>query len=244
MRFVIHDGAGAPIDIHDMGAGARGGWVIAKDGVSGWHGTPAPRNAAVEASGHDGDFFPIDLTSGARTVTIQGYIKERSNVAFARALDRLNSLVGKHIKLECHDFNGVRTAEGFVSDDPAPTVSKLHNFAEFTLVVTCPDPLRYGRWASYAGQKVRVPNNGNADSYPKVIANGYEQKVTNLALACDGQQVRWSGSADSVEIDFATMVPSSGTVTLDNAFAIPPGGAVVTMQSDGYAVLMARDAWR
>lgn len=248
MRFTIYDGEGEPIDIHSLGHGARTGWLIAKEGVEGWYGTPEPRNGAVEAAGHDGDYAPIDLTSGARTVTIEGAIKEPSNLAFARALDRLNSLMGKTIELHCDDFCGTRVCSGFVSDDPAPTVYARDNFATFTLVITCPDPLRYGKWAYYSlADSARVFNGGNAKSYPKLIVEPREEgaKVTTVTLQCGSQKVVWSGSGtDTLEIDLAEMVPTYGTVSQDNAFAIPPGGATVKCYTDGVATLMCRDAWR
>jgi hypothetical protein len=246
MRFTIQSDDDLVV-LRDSRGWSDRDWLLT--GVRGWFGSPEAREGVTKASGHDGDFWPVTMTQGARTSTLSGAILAGSTVGLARELDRLDALVGKRLAVTCEDAHGARMAEGFVSDDPDPEIDgATEQTATFDLVITFPDPHRYGRWSTVTpyGGKARLPNEGNIPSYPRVhVASGDDQtKFTYLAFSSGSQKVTWTGSALSLDIDLADMVPSTGTVGINNAFAVPPGGCVASVSSDGDVTIDVRDAWR
>ena len=246
MRFTIQSDDDLVV-LRDSRGWSDRDWLLT--GVKGWFGSPEAREGVTKASGHDGDFWPASMTQGARTATLSGAILARSTVALARELDRLDALAGRRLTVTCEDAHGVRVAEGFLSDDPDPEVDgSTEQSATFDLVMTFPDPHRYGRWSTVAprGGRAILPNDGNVTSYPRahVASKDGETAFTYLSLASGGQRVTWSGSALSLDIDLADMVPSTGTVSVDNAFAVPPGGCTALVASDGDVTIEVRDAWR
>lgn len=244
MRFTISDGSGERIVIHDSTDGQRYGYHLAKDGVKGWFGSPQVRESVTAGVGHDGDFWPPSMTQGARTVTVTGYVLADSTMELAREVDRIDGLAGKRLTIACEDAHGTRTATGYLSDDPDPTVYPSEQEAGFSLVITCPDPHRYGPWVAYEGGGT-VANHGNAASWPRVHAEG--DPLTRLTLSCGSQSVEWSGSADSLDLDLSDLSVATGTLSQDNAFQVPPGGVRVTVSTAGTsatATVYGRDAWR
>jgi hypothetical protein len=248
MRFTITSDSGMRITLKDRYLDKHVGWELAKDGVSGWFGSPKPREDVASSVGRDGDFWPATLTQGGRVVTLSGIAHCHSTLELARAIDQINGLVGHTLTIEAEDAHGVRIATGYLSDDPDPQIFGHEKDASFDLIITCPDPHRYGRWSAYSFPfegTVKVRNNGNVKSYPKIkVTSLYQQKVTALTLTCGSQKVTWTGSADELTIDLAEMVPSSGTIGIDNAFALAPGINQVKISTDGYATLYTRDGWR
>jgi phage-related protein len=246
MRFTIISDDGSRIVLRDQRLDQKG-WYLGST-IKGWFGSPAPREDTTESVGRDGDFWPTTITQGGRTVTLSGVILARSALELARAIDQVNGLMGHTLTIEAEDAHGLRIAEGYLSDDPDPQILGDEDKATFDLIITVPDPHKYGRWAAYNMPfvgSVSIRNNGNVPSYPKInITPIYGQKVTYLTLTCAGKTVSWTGSTDELTLDLAEMVPSSGTVTIDNAFALQPGTNQVTISTDGYATLYTRDAWR
>lgn len=245
MRFVVS----SPTDrivLRDSRSSQTVGWWLLADGAKGWSGTPSIREGTTEAKGVDGDYWPPSMTQGARTVTLSGAVCARSTMELARALDRIDALAGARLTVACEDAHGRRSAEGFLSDDPDPRVYPDERTATFELVITCPDPRLYGPWVAYPGTgKARVANHGTAPSFPRVHAEG--STLTTLTLACGGQTVEWRGSATSLDLDLSDLAPSAGSLSQDNAFAVPPGGAKVAVSAtgtDAAVTLYGRDAWR
>lgn len=245
MRITIASDADR-IVLREVAGGDSLGWLLAKGGIEGWHGTPKVREGVTDGIGHDGDFWPQSLSQGSRVVTVHGFVLARSTMELARAVDRIDALVGQRLTVTCEDAHGRRSAEGFLSDDPDPRLYPDERTATFDLVVTCPDPRLYGPWVAYPGTgTAHVANHGTAPSYPRVHAEG--STLTTLTLACGAQTVEWKGSATALDLDLSDLAPSTGTLSQDNAFAVPPGGAAVSVSAtgtDAAVTILGRDAWR
>lgn len=246
MRFTVRSDTDRIVLRNAQGSQTAGWWLPA-DGVKGWQGTPAVREGVTDGVGHDGDLWPQSMTQGARVVTISGAVCARSTMELARAVDRIDALVGQRLTVTCEDAHGRRSAEGFLSDDPDPRLYPYKRTATFDLVITCPDPRLYGPWVPHrtTGGTVRVANHGTAPSFPRVRATG--SPLTALRLSCGGQAVEWRGSAAALDLDLSDLVPSTGSLSQDNAFAIPPGGAAVSVSAtgtDATVTILGRDAWR
>lgn len=243
MRFIVNAESGKSVVLRDQRNDNSVGCFLLEDGVDGWFGTPAPREDPISRLMSDGDYMPAVLTQGSRIVTLHGYGAFDSTIECARFVDLLNSLVCQNVTLICEDAHGRRQATGFISDDPTPELESDEMSVKFTLIVTCPDPLKYGTPRSYtpSGGWCMVANEGNVGSYPVVHVEG---PVTRLMLAYDAQQVNWVGSAETLDIDFRDMQPTSGSIVLDNAFPIPPGRSALAVTSDGEVTVTVRPAWR
>lgn len=244
MRFTLTPDGGRPVVAE--GSGTRG-LVLARNGVQGWYGSPAPRLTSQQGHAGDGDMWPASLGRGARTVTLTANALAGSSVALASLLDDVRALAGARLTIACDDAGGHREARGFLADDPDPALSSDECSAALALVVCCPDPMLYGRWRSVAqvGGRMRLTNRGTADSYPRLRAVGVNgAAVTYLTATCGGRTVSWAGSAESVLLDFADMSPDSGTVVSDDAFPVPPGGCEAAVASNGQVTFEVRDAWR
>jgi phage-related protein len=246
MRFTIISDDGNRIVLRDARLNQKG-WYLGST-IKNWFGSPAPREDVAESVGRDGDFWPATITQPNRVVTLSGVICAHSALELAQAVDKINGLMGHTLTIESEDAHGVRIATGFLSDDPDPQILGDEDKATFDLIITCPDPHRYGRWSAYSFPfegTVEVRNNGNVESYPKVkVTQLYGQQITYLTLTCSDKTVKWTGNADELTLDLAEMVPSSGTVSIDNAFALQPGINEVKISTDGYATLYTRDGWR
>ena len=223
------------------------GYWIAKDGLDGWFGSPDVRESPVTRSMSDGDMFPPRLTQGARIITFEVIACCESAIEAAKAVDNANAFIGKQLTVMGEDASGIRIVQGYLAQDPSPVFMSDGVTVTFTLIVKCPDPYKYSNWVTFtqSGGTVKAINGGNADSYPKVHVDGVGgNNVTYMTLTHNGKNVTWSGNAASFDLDFADMVPSSGTVSVDNAFAIEPGEQTVTVSSNGLVTLYIRSAWR
>ena len=58
------------------------------------------------------------------------------------------------------------------------------------------------------------------------------------------QAITWNGSAETLDLDFADMQPSSGAIVLDNAFEIPSGRVALAVACDGEVTITVKSAWR
>ena len=243
MRFVISADNCETLVLRSQVPGNEIGYWILQDGIHGWFGTPDVRESPIERKMSDGELFPPKITQGARVLTIDACAVCESALEAAKVIDHVNAFVGKKLTIVGEDANGPRTVYGFLAEDPSPEY-RYDDVVMFTLIVQCPDPYKYSEWMAFAqsGTKVDVINNGNVPSYPKVHAEG--SSMSYLTLTYNSQQVSWTGSADTLDIDFADMAPSTGTVSVDNAFAIDPGAHSVTVSSNGTVTLYVRSAWR
>lgn len=244
MRFIVTNERGQAIVLRDQrNHNAVGVWLL-ENGIDGWFGTPAPREDPIGRSLTDGDLMPHTLTQGSRTVTLHGLGVFESTIEAGAFVDKVNAMVGSRLTVMCEDAQGRRSATGYLTDDPEPTLDPSEQAVEFTFVITCPDPKKYGRETKYApsGGWCKVVNEGNAGTYPVVHVDG---PVTFLHLELGDQGITWNGSAETLDLDFADMQPSSGAIVLDNAFEIPPGQSNIAVSCDGTATTVTvKSAWR
>lgn len=243
MRFIVTSDHGVCIVLRDQRNSNEVGVWLLENGISGWFGTPAPRENPIGRSLTDGDLMPRTLTQGSRTIALHGYGVFESTIEAGAFIDKVNMLIGCKLTVMCDDGQGRRYVTGYLTDDPAPKLDSSEQTVEFALVITCPDPKKYGSPARYEalGGWCTVVNEGNAGTYPVVHVDG---PVTMLHLELGDQAIAWSGSAASLDLDFADMQPSSGSIVLDNAFEIPPGRCALAVASDGDVTITVRSAWR
>lgn len=243
MRFIVTNDRGQTIVLRDQRNGNEVGVYLLEDGIEGWFGTPAPREDPITRSMTDGDLKPHTLTQGSRTVTLHGYGVFGSTIEAGAFIDKVNAMVGCDLTVTCDDGQGRRTVTGYLTDDPTPTLDPSEQTVEFTLIVTCTDPRKYGNAVQYKpeGGWVTVVNEGNAGTYPKVHVEG---PVTMLHMEMGDQAITWNGSAETLDLDFADMQPSSGAIVLDNAFEIPSGRVALAVACDGDVTITVKSAWR
>ena len=243
MRFVLTNGAGRSIVLRDSRNENGVGVYLIEDGVDGWFGTPAIREEPITRNQADGDYMPSTMTQGARIVTLRGYGAFDSTVECAAFCDLLNSFICQSLTLSCEDSHGRRSAKCFISDGPEIDLFPDEQSLQFTIIVTCPDSRKYGNPVTFtpSGGWCMVTNEGNCGSYPIVHVEGH---ITNMTLKLGNQQVTWTGNAESLDIDFRDMQPSSGAIVMDNAFEIPPGDSALAVTCDGALTVTVKPAWR
>lgn len=243
MRFIVTNDRGQTIVLRDQRNGNEVGVYLLEDGIDGWFGTPAPREDPIVRSLTDGDLMPHTITQGSRTVTLHGYGVFGSTIEAGAFIDLVNAMVGCPLSVMCDDGQGRRFMTGYLTDDPTPTLDPSEETVEFTLVITCPDPKKYGLAKTYKpeGGWVTVVNEGNAGTYPKVHVDG---PVTMLHIEMGDQAITWNGSAETLDLDFADMQPSNGAIVLDNAFEIPSGRVALAVACDGEVTITVKSAWR
>lgn len=219
--------------------------AIKKDGITGLFGTPAVRETPTDRPQEDGAYWPSRLTQKPRSISLDCVIRGLSSVEAAQARDRINALAGKELTIVEHTAAGRRMLTGFLAADPEPMMRWREQGFEFGLVISCPDPLKYGEPVTFpaSGGVIRVRNEGNAPTWPSIAVTGH---ATSLRLTLGDGEVLWRGDADWLTLDFHDMIPSTGTVTKDLAFRIPPGTSAVTVAADAGAQvsMTVRSAWR
>lgn len=244
-RLVLVDGALDPL--YAVGEA----FVLGEDGIEGWYDSLALRDADIESNpANHGGFLPVMRWFDSRVLTIHGVYAVSSLVGAStvgRFVDRLTAFAGETVKVTVIDAQGTRSVTGIVSAQ-IPFARKTNRTCEWSMIVTCTDPFKYGSsvvWTA-AGGRLVVENHGTASVLPSVTVTGLP---TAFSFAFDGHEVSWTGdgSTRSVSLDFADMIPSVGTVGTDDAFRIPPGTSVVTVKTTpetAVASMVVRDAWR
>lgn len=214
--------------------------------TSGWYESPEVNESTIERPQDDGDYWPSRLTLKKRVVTIRAHIvqhAESSTVELSRFNDLCNALAGQRLTLMVEDPSGRRTAGCYLSS--STTWKSNLGFTNLTLIVTCPDPLKYGEPMSFPEVYglIRYRNEGTAATWPRFDVSGH---VTSLMLSSGESKVKWEGDADNLSIDFRDMIPSSGRITADQAFRIPPGSGEIRITSSPSATvtMTIRPAWR
>ncbi|WEV68713.1 hypothetical protein OZX73_05325 [Bifidobacterium sp. ESL0775] len=218
-------------------------WGIKKDGIQGLLGTPQYKESFESIPQQDGDYWPSRLTQKGRTITLDCEANRLSSVEAAQAVRRVCDLFGRRLTITVEDANGRYQLTGALADDPSPTMHRREQGFGFGLVLYCPDPHKYGDWASFpaSGGSIRVSNAGNVATWPIVEADS----VSSFTLDLNGQRVVWSGSPSWLRLDFADMMPSQGVVGVDDAFRIPPGDSTVNASYSGSGLrMLVRPAWR
>lgn len=227
-------------------------WCIKEGGVSGLYGTPAVRESPTDRPQASGAYWPSRLTQKPRSVSIDAYVMTPSSLDAAMARERVNNLVGRELTLIEETPLGRRMMTGYLASDPEPTMRLwAHRAFEFGLVVTCPDPLKYGAEQEFPAVRSTcvTVNAGNAPTWPRIRVTG-PVKTLSVRLSDAGADglVVWQGDEeDGLDLDFRDMIPSRGIVTDDRAFPIPPGTHHLTVDTgnvDAKAAVVLRPAWR
>ncbi|MDF7665736.1 hypothetical protein [Bifidobacterium sp. ESL0745] len=197
-------------------------WIVG-GGLTGWYGTPPPRDSKAENKpGEDGTWWPSNLNQSGRTVTIKGATECVSSMENMRITRRICDLMSRKLTLTMEDENGIRITTGYLAADPEPAIWWDRKRVNFTFIIYCPDPHKYGLPLTYQASNgiVSVENPGALPVWPRIRVDGHVQSLT---LSLNGRSVRWSGDAWGLDLDFADMIPSAGTVGADDAFTVPPG---------------------
>lgn len=230
----------------DARLGDRGDAWIEQDGVEGLWGTPKPRESGVAIPQMDGSYWPSRLTSESRTVTIRCVACAPSDMALARLVDRVNALACQRVTLVVNDAAGRRTLTGWIADDPGQSLLVDMRTMKFSLIVYCPDPLKYGPEVSSVAELglATIENRGTMPVWPRVSAVG--SPLRSVRLSWQGHVVMWLGETDAMSMDLADMVPSCGRVSMDDAFRLPPGVNRVRVDSTPGAcvTLSLNPGWR
>lgn len=113
----------------------------------------------------DGAYWPSRMTLKPRVVTIRGRVVQHdgsSSLELALFNDRLNAMVGQRLTLQVEDALGRRQSDCYLSSQMS--WSSDLGVTDVTLIVTCPDPLKYGPEQSFqaSSSTCLVVNGGNA----------------------------------------------------------------------------------
>lgn len=155
---------------------------LEENGLDGWFDSIKPRVDISERPGNDGAYWPARSLLSPRIVTIRGFMYRSlgaSVLDVARFRDRLNAWLTQPLEIVVDADNGLRRVTGVLSDQIIQHVSKRDRYVRFSLIVTCPDPLKYGAEVRYAfppettllqagwyATEVWVENVGTAPTWP------------------------------------------------------------------------------
>lgn len=219
--------------------------MIRKDGIKGLYGTPLVRESATAHPQMSGSYWPSKLTQDARSISLDCYAKGLSSVETIQLIDRINALVGQDIAIVVEDAAGRRYLNGYLAADPEPLMGVRQDMFTFALVITCPDPYKYGDWvwAREAHGTVTLTNTGNAPTWSKVRVN---DAMTHIAITYNNLTVEWTGDAPhGWSFDFRDALPSVGKLDQGQVFSIPPGSHTLQVDTDSRDVNIGiRPAWR
>ena len=218
--------------------------ILKKDGIKGLYGSPDVREKPLDRPQMDGAYWPSRLTQGARTITLDAFAHGLSSVETMRLIDRLNALIGRELTILVEDSAGQRTLSGWLSADPEPLMLTTQRHFAFALVITCPDPYKYGEWLWQSSQsgRVLVDNTGTAPTWVRFEATS---RITRLHAAWADAEIEWEGDTAALTLDTRDMIPSAGQVTADWALPIQPGVTQVTVDTDCTDLRVGfRPAWR
>ena len=226
--------------------------TLARNSTDGWYTAAEVRESPTDRPQADGAYWPSRMTLKPRVVTIRGRVVQHdgsSSLELALLNDRLNAMVGQRLTLQVEDALGRRQSDCYLSSQMS--WSSDLGVTDVTLIVTCPDPLKYGPEQSFqaSSSTCLVVNGGNAPTWPRVRIGGPVKtlKIRPSAAGADGLVVWQGDEKDGLDLDFRDMVPSRGTVTDDHAFPIPPGTQRLTVEAgniDAKAVVLLRPAWK
>jgi hypothetical protein len=225
-------------------------WYLKADGLDeSWYAPVASRADVEENPSDDGGFWPNQYLLGSRTFPIRGGLwSQSSSLGQAAARTKLARLHNRPLQVLVEDELGPRWVRGFSRQAPVikrPTIYRV----EFTLFITCPDPVKVGAEARYpvTGNTVTVENGGDYPTWPMIYAAG---PVTELGVGFDGHALAWAGSsASGVTIDPQTGIVTDGSgveiggIQVDDVFRIPPGAHELAVTADADVSVGVRPGW-
>lgn len=221
---------------------------LGTDGIEGWDDSPGVKTEFTTNPAGDGAFMPTMLLLDSRVLTIHGvhHVRDLQTGSVTQRMfrDQVASLVGRAVTITVTDSTGPRAVTGMVSAQVPITRASQHTY-EFSIIVTCPDPNKYSPPITFTttdGQ-IKLENPGNTDTWATIHATGH---ITWLLAIHNGRRVSWTGDTNALTIDMSTMVPNTGTMSVDDAFRIEPGSSTVQIDATkGATITMTiRPAWR
>lgn len=219
--------------------------ILKKDGIKGLYGTPNMRESPLDRPQMDGAYWPSRLTQGARTITLDAFAHGLSSIETIRLIDRLNNLTGRELTVLVEDAAGRRTLSGWLAADPEPLMLVTQRHFEFALVITCPDPYKYGDWLWQHVTSNRALPLRNPGTAPTWLCLRAASHITTLDAVWGDAEISWEGDASSLALDTRDMIPSAGRIVVDWAMPIQPGGTRIAIQTDCSALDVGiRPAWR
>ena len=229
-------------------------WQLQSEPLDGWYEAPDPRADATDIPQLDGAYWPAQLLTGARVLTVRGQAMwSRSSLEGGSARRRVAALSGVPLSVCVEDSMGPMWVEGFISrivEGHAYTTEDRYTFA---LILTCPDPVRYGMPVSQvaSGGVVTAENSGTAFTWPTFDVAG---SVTMFRATLGSTVLEWQGSsASNLHIDTRMGVGTSGGVqvgrlTHDDLLRLPPTGMsqiqVATTPAGRTVTMTARSGWK
>lgn len=223
---------------------------LVRGGLEGWFSSPQPRVELIEVPQMTGTFWPTHVPLAARVLTIRGVHAVRgggSSFAVAQFRDCLAALVGCRLVVRVEDSSGIREVEGVLSDSVDVEVDRGSDKTRFTLIISCPDPIKYGPVETFAGSSIVAVNRGNHPVWPKFKVAG---KCTRLIIDSPTRYVEWSGNATDLVLDTRYGIPTSngieaGTLLADELFSLDPGDTPIGMivSGGGKPSLEVRPGW-
>lgn len=253
MRVTIE----SPIDtivLSDVRLGETFGWHLLKDGLAGWYEPTEPRMDVSAIPQMDGAYWPGQVLASHRVLTVKGvFVHGGSSLEGGKARDRIAALSGVALTVCVEDSTGPRWVEAFVSSQPDVTMYPSERDFEFALILTCPDPVRYGMPVSRvaSGGVVTAENLGTAYTWPTFDVAG---SVTMFRATLGSTVLEWQGSSvSSLHIDTRMGVATSGGVqvgrlTHDDLLRLPPTGMsqiqVATTPAGRTVTMTARSGWK
>lgn len=195
-------------------------YVLEKNGLEGWFEPSSPRISIGAIPGSDGAFWPDRLLLAARILTIRGFhvASRRSTLAAARFRDRLAAWATRPLRMIVDDTPGVRTVEGVLSDQIVIN-RKNEAVTKFSLIITCPDPLKYSPASHYtarSGKLFVAENNGTAPVFPQVR---FSHCPVSVRVAYGGGRLEWSAENLSI-LESSVLNLESGQMVLESGRAI------------------------
>lgn len=226
------------------------GWWLQKDALNGWWGTPDIRVETSDIPQQDGQYWPALINTAHRTLTIRGMCTlASSTLNIHEAMARVNALVAKPLTVTVEDGGGALTTQGFISSGTGAVMHHSEELLQFSLILTCPDPLKYGPPVLFpvSGGVARVENLGTADVHVRFVVSG---NVSSLTATLGDAEIAWQGPAGAgLSLDTSDLLPLRegalvGTLTRDDIFKVPPGVSDIAVVSDGVVSVEVRSGWR
>lgn len=243
MRFELRSDD-ATIVLIGGGVGDTIGWTLTL--VEGWFGSPDVRENPIELTMEDGDYFPNTLSQGARTVTLSAFIKGVSSIELEAELSKLNGMIGKKIVLAGESADGYKECTGYISADPEPVINPYGQSATLDIIITCPDPYKYGAEAVYEYKpSFFIANGGTVLMYP-VLRLQSANYITSVNYTVAGKTFKWAGYTKNLILDLKNMKSDSGYFVAPVLAPIKPGGDTVDIECNTSVTgtLSVRPAWR
>lgn len=234
-------------------------WGLEKEGLDdGWYSSAEPRIESMpDRPGVDGTFWPEESLLTSRTVPIRGFhsvdghgLGSGSTLSVAQARDLIASFAGTAVRVIVEDAAGLREVTGYVS--ARPMVRRINERqTAFSIIVTCPDPLKYGPAVEYqrpSGTGVlELENVGTGDVAFTVSA---ATRIRSLSVRHAGRTVSWAGDSVGLLLDLADGRPlapngsETGYLVSADDIRVPPGRHPVTITADAPVTVTLRPGWK